>query len=163
MKTHGLYRPGRVAAALPIALAVAAGMQPAGIAEAATCMEELDRFERRLHGSGLAATDPETFEALVRQAEETAELRDEAQCLQSVAELNAALPEDPGSRPVSREVSGAADGESSDNPRRPAPPVLMIAGGAKAAAESQRDASRARANDSDNKDSENDDEGSRED
>jgi hypothetical protein len=91
----------------------------AGAAEAATCKDELDRFERRLHSSTLAATDPDSFQALVRQAEEAAELRDEEQCLQSVATLNAALPDD--AEAVTRGPSTARS--------RPAAPVLMMAGG----------------------------------
>lgn len=113
--------PGLVAGALALFL----GIQAAG---AATCMDELDRFERRLHGSSLAATDPDTFQALVRQAEEAAELRDEEECLQSVAELNSALPEDAGAQPVSRRTSSTS--ETRDKPSRPAAPVLLIAGGA---------------------------------
>lgn len=113
--------PALIAGALSLVL----GIQVAG---AATCMDELDRFERRLHNSNLATTDPDTFRALVRQAEEAAELRDEEQCLQSVAELNSALPEDTDAQPVSRQTSSSAD--TRDNPSRPAAPVLVIAGGA---------------------------------
>ena len=114
---------------LLVGAAIAVLLQAAAPAEAATCMDELDRFERRLHSSSLAATDPDAFEALVRQAEETAELRDEEQCLQNVAELNAALPDDAGLQPTSRR-SAAPGGEKNgrDNPRRPAAPMLKIAG-----------------------------------
>jgi hypothetical protein len=113
-------------AAAALVLGVATGIAT-GTAEAATCMDELDRFERRLHGSGIAATDPDRFQALVRQAEEAAELRDEEQCLQSVAELNAGLPEDSGVQPGGSQTSTAPD--KSDSASRPAPPVLLIAGG----------------------------------
>jgi hypothetical protein len=105
----------RFRAAVALILVVGA----AGAVEAATCKDELDRFERRLHSSALAATDPDNFQALVRQAEEAAELRDEEQCLQSVATLNAALPED----------SEAATRGTPTTRSRPAAPVLMMAGG----------------------------------
>ena len=108
------------------ALSLVLGIQVAG---AATCMDELDRFERRLNNSSLATTDPETFQALVRQAEEAAELRDEEQCLQSVAELNSELPESADSQSVSRETSSSSSTEARDTPSRPAAPVLLIAGG----------------------------------
>jgi hypothetical protein len=121
MKNPERLASGLVAAALIAVLC----MEAAG---AATCMDELDRFERRLHSSSLAATDPDAFQAFVRQAEEAAELRDEEECLQSVAELNSALPEDSGTQPVSRQTSST--GETRDNPSRPAAPVLLIAGGA---------------------------------
>lgn len=114
-------RCGLFAAALSVVLCIEA-------AGAATCMDELDRFERRLHSSSLAATDPDTFQAFVRQAEEAAELRDEEECLQSAAELNSALPEDAGARPASPQTSST--GEKRANPSRPAAPVLLIAGGA---------------------------------
>ena len=106
-------------------------LQGTAPAQAATCMDELDRFERRLHSSSLAATDPDRFEALLRQAEEAAELRDEEQCLQGVAELNAALPEEAGRQPASRSAAAPKE-DARDNPRRPAAPSLMIANGADA-------------------------------
>lgn len=112
--------PGLVVGALSLVLGSQAAV-------AATCMDELDRFERRLHNSSLATTDPDTFETLVRQAEEAAELRDEEQCLQSVAELNSELPEDAAAQPVSNRTSSST--ETRDNPSRPAAPVLLIAGG----------------------------------
>jgi hypothetical protein len=121
MKILGVPGPGLIAGALTVVF----GFQAAG---AATCMDELDRFERRLQNSSLAAADPDAFQALVRQAEEAAELRDEEQCLLSVAELNAELPEDADPQPVSRQTSST--GETRDNASRPAPPVLLIAGGA---------------------------------
>jgi hypothetical protein len=102
------------------------GASSAGTAQAATCKDELDSFERRLHSSTLAATDPDTFQSLVRQAEEAAELRDEQQCLQAVATLNEAVPEDPGV-PSTRATPAAPGAQA--NPRRPAAPVLMISGG----------------------------------
>ena len=121
-----MQNPGRLASCVvTAALTVVLSIEAAG---AATCMDELDRFERRLHSSSLAATDPDTFQALVRQAEEAAELRDEEECLQSVAELTSALPEDGGAQPVHRPPSSS--GETRDNPRRPAAPVLLIADGA---------------------------------
>jgi pimeloyl-ACP methyl ester carboxylesterase len=104
------------------------GVGAAGIAQAATCMDELDRFERRLYDSTLASTDADAFQALVRQAEETAELRDEEQCLQGVAELNEALPEDAGTQPVTRESTHSGTRAAQDEPGRPKAPVLMIAG-----------------------------------
>jgi hypothetical protein len=114
---------------LVAAAALSLGPLAAGFAQAATCMDELERFERRLHSSSLASTDPDAFQALVRQAEETAELRDEEQCLERVAELNAALPEDSGLQPVSRERTDSRSRDAQENPRRPKAPVLMIAGG----------------------------------
>lgn len=113
-----LERPG--AGLFAGALSIMLGMP---VAQAATCMDELDRFERRLNNSNLAVTDPDTFQALARQAEEAAELRDEEQCLQSVAELNSELPEQ--AEPVSR---SPAPKETRDRPR-PAAPVLLVAGG----------------------------------
>jgi hypothetical protein len=98
----------------------------AGSAQAATCKDELDAFERRLHSSTLAATNPDTFQTLARLAEEAAELRDEQQCLQTVATLNETVPEDPGLR--SSRATPAAPGAQA-NPRRPAAPVLMSSGG----------------------------------
>ena len=113
-----------VAAAAVLILGVGA----AGITQATTCMDELDRFERRLHDSTLASTDPDAFQALVRQAGETAELRDEEQCLQDVAELNQALPEDAGAQPATRESTDSGTRAAQDQPSRPKAPVLMIAG-----------------------------------
>lgn len=113
---------------LVLATAFAATLTtPAISAQAATCQDELDRFERRLQGSDLATRDPDAFEELLRRSEEAATFRDEEQCLQIVAELNAALPEDPGVQPTSslRGVSDEAPAEAS----RPAAPVLLIAGG----------------------------------
>lgn len=114
------------------AIALILGAHASGSAQAATCMDELDRFERKLHDSSLADTDPDTFQALVRQAEEAAELRDEEQCLQSVAELNAALPEDSGAAPIRRRstTSGttSSDDDARGNESRPAAPVLLTAG-----------------------------------
>lgn len=111
------------------AAALSLGPLAAGFAQAATCIDELERFERRLHSSSLASTDPDAFQALVQQAQETAELRDEEQCRESVAELNAALPEDTGLQPVTRERTDSGSRDAQENPRRPKAPVLMIAGG----------------------------------
>lgn len=61
------------------------------VASAASCREELDRFEQALNASSLAATQPDTYAELARAAEEAAELRDEAVCMERVAELEAAL------------------------------------------------------------------------
>jgi anion-transporting ArsA/GET3 family ATPase len=112
-----------VAAAAFLVLCLQAG----SVTEAATCMEELDRFERRLLDSTLASEDPDAFQSLVRQVEEAAELRDEEQCLQAVAELDAELPQDADVQPLSRE-SKQVDEDARKNPRRPKAPVLMIAG-----------------------------------
>jgi hypothetical protein len=109
------------------AIALILGLYAAGTAQAATCKDELDRFERRLHSSTLAATDPDTFQALVRQAEEAAGLRDEEQCLQTVAALNQAVPEDLGIQ-SSRATPATRNDAPQANPRRPAAPVLMIPG-----------------------------------
>ena len=108
-------------------LAVIFALQTAGTAKAATCADELDRFERRLLSSTLAATDPDTFQSLVRRAEDAAELRDEEQCLQKVAELNAALPEDQGLQPTSRQHPRRERADTPDSRSRPAAPVLLIA------------------------------------
>jgi hypothetical protein len=116
MRTTGNGQQAVAAAAMTVIL----GGYAIDTAQAATCKDELDRFERRLHSSTLAATDPGAFQTLVRQAEEAAELRDEEQCLQAVAALNEAVPED---APATR-----IDAAKAANPRRPAPPVLMIAG-----------------------------------
>lgn len=121
MKNPERLVPALTATALTVVLCI----QAAG---AATCMDELDRFERRLHSSSLAATDPDTFQVLVRQAEEAAELRDEEECLQIVAQLNSALPKDGDAQPVSRQTSSTR--ETRDGPSRPAAPVLLIADGA---------------------------------
>jgi hypothetical protein len=110
------------------AAALIIGAGAAGITHAAACMDELDRFERKLHDSTLALKDPDAFQALLRRAEETAELRDERQCLQGVAELNEALPEDAGAQPVSRESTESANRDAQASPSRPKAPVLMIAG-----------------------------------
>lgn len=75
---------------------------------AANCREELDRFERELNDSSLAATQPDTYAELARAVEEASELRDEAVCMQRVAELEAAL--------------AAAAPDSDTATRAPAPP-----------------------------------------
>lgn len=123
MKIRKRPGPGLIAGAAGIwTLGVILGIQAAG---AATCMDELDRFERRLQDSSLAEKDPDTFQALVREAEQAAGLRDEEQCLQKVAELNSELPEDARPQPVSRTPS-AREISKRDNPSRPAAPVLML-------------------------------------
>jgi len=127
MRTTGNRQQSLVAAAITLIL----GAYTAGTAQAATCKDELDRFERRLHSSTLAATDPDAFEALVRQAEEAAELRDEDQCLQTVAALNEALPEDQGAEST-RAAPTTRNDAAQKNARRPAAPVLMIADGEEA-------------------------------
>ena len=110
------------------------GLYATGNAHAATCKDELDRFERRLHSSALEAKDPDTFHALARQAEEAAELRDEQQCLETVAALNDVVRENTGVQTSAGEdsrPSGPANDKSTDNgssPSRPAAPVLMMAG-----------------------------------
>jgi hypothetical protein len=123
MRTTGNGRPALAA----VAITVIIGGYATVTAQAATCKDELDRFERRLHSSTLAATDPRAFQALVRQAEEAAELRDEEQCLQAVGALNEAVPEDPNTQPM-RATPATRNEAANTNPRRPAPPVLMIAG-----------------------------------
>jgi hypothetical protein len=122
MNTTG-NRQQAIAAA---AIAALLGISATGSAQAATCKDELDRFESRLHSSTLAATDPDAFQALARLAEEAAELRDEQQCLQAVAALNQAVPEHPGVRPTRTTPATPA---APANPRRPAAPVLTISGG----------------------------------
>lgn len=77
-------------AAAALAALLSPGL-PAQTAFAASCREELDAFERRLNESSLAADAPDRHAELARAAEDAAELRDEALCLQRVAELNAAL------------------------------------------------------------------------
>ena len=109
-------------------IALSLGAYTAGAAHAATCKDELDSFERRLHSSTLAATDPDAFEALVRRAEEAAELRDEEQCLQSVSELDEALPKDPGAQ-TGRTGPAAGNDLAQTNASRPAAPVLLAADG----------------------------------
>jgi hypothetical protein len=94
----------------------------AGSAQSATCKDELDRFEFRLNSSSLAETDPDTFEALGQQAEDAAELRDEEQCLQTVAALHEVIPADPGAQ-----TNNAAAPAASAS--RPSAPVLIMAGG----------------------------------
>lgn len=61
-------------------------------AGAASCREQLEDFERRLYESSLAADDPEQYAELSRQAEEISELRDEALCVERLAELSDELP-----------------------------------------------------------------------
>lgn len=111
------------------AMTLILGLYASGSAHAATCKDELDRFERRLHSSSLEAKDPDTFRALARQAEEAAELRDEQQCLETVAALNDVVPEDAD---ADSGASGpAASDQSTDKPpgrSRPAAPMLMMAG-----------------------------------
>lgn len=72
------------------------------VAHPASCRDELDRFERALNASSLAATQPDTYAALSRAAEDASELRDEEECMKRVAELQAELaaaaPEDDTSR-----------------------------------------------------------------
>jgi hypothetical protein len=118
-------------------LAVAAmtlilGLGASGSTFAATCKDELDRFEYRLRHSSMEAKDPATFRALARQAEEAAELRDERQCLETVAALNDVVPEDAevatGASEDSRASGPAKSTGTRSRPSRPAAPVLMIAG-----------------------------------
>jgi hypothetical protein len=124
MRTTGNGRPVLAAAAITVIV----GGYATVTAQAATCKDELDRFERRLHSSTLAATDPGAFQTLVRQAEEAAELRDEEQCLEAVGALNEAVPEDPSTQPIRATPAATRNEAASTNPSRPAPPVLMIAG-----------------------------------
>jgi len=113
---------------LTSAVILSVGLQAANYAQAATCKDELDQFERRLHSSSMAADDPGAFEELVRLAEEAAELRDEDQCLQRVAELNEALPEDNVVQPLSQgQDDSSAGSEAQAAPSRPRAPVLLIA------------------------------------
>lgn len=114
----------RIQSLAAIAMTLILGLYASGSAHAATCKDELDRFERRLHSSSLEAKDPETFRALARQAEEAAELRDEQQCLETVAALNDVVPED-------ADADSGASRPASDKPpgrSRPAAPMLMMAG-----------------------------------
>jgi hypothetical protein len=104
-----------------IAAALILGVFAAASAQSATCRDELDRFEFRLNSSSLAETDPDTFEALVQQAEEAAELRDEEQCLRTVAALYDVLPADPRAQ--------TNDAAPATNASRPSAPVLIMAGG----------------------------------
>jgi hypothetical protein len=123
----------RIESFAAIAVTLILGLYASAGAYAATCKDELDRFESRLHDSSLAAEDPDTYHALARQAEEAAELRDERQCLETVAALNDVVPEDANVQTSGDEesASGPADDKSTDTrPRssRPAAPVLMMAG-----------------------------------
>lgn len=128
MKTTGIRLPRHRAGFVAAGLSLVLGLSAAGSAQAATCKDELDRFERRLHSSSLAATDPDTFRALARQAEETALLRDEQQCLETVAGLNEAVPEDADAGITTPGTTGVNDEASSDEKSRPAAPVLLMAG-----------------------------------
>lgn len=107
--------------ALP-ALAAAAVALPLEGSMASTCKDELDRFESRLYDSAVAESDPQLFQELVREAERAAELRDEARCLQRVAELNEALPE----RAVPPTSRAVPEQETSDEPARPKAPLLLV-------------------------------------
>lgn len=86
------------------ALSLAAASVPE-TANAASCREQLQDFERRLYESSLAADDPERYAELSRQVEELSELRDEALCARRLAELADQLPADP----VTAEAGGARD------------------------------------------------------
>lgn len=103
-------------------LAAAALALPVESSLASTCKDELDRFQSRLYDSQIPSTDPDLFEELVREAERAALLRDEQRCLERVAELKEALPE--SAMPTSTSRTSAA-GES-DEPARPAAPVLLV-------------------------------------
>lgn len=118
----------RIQSLAATAMTLILGLYASGSAHAATCKDELDRFERRLHSSSLEAKDPDTFRALARQAEEAAELRDEQQCLETVAALNDVVPEDAD---ADSGASRPASDKSTDKPpsrSRPAAPMLMMAG-----------------------------------
>lgn len=94
--------------AIPIAaaaLALAAVSVPE-IANAASCREQLQDFERRLYESSLAADDPEEYAELSRQAEEISELRDEELCARRLAELSGRLPP---AETAAAEAGGARD------------------------------------------------------
>jgi hypothetical protein len=109
------------------AVVASLGLHFASSAQAATCKDELDRFERRLHSSSLAVNDADRFQELTRLSEAAAELRDEQRCLQRVAELNEALPED-YSPPTNRNDASAGAGNEARNAQsRPEAPVLLIA------------------------------------
>jgi hypothetical protein len=151
MRTTGNRQQGFAAVAIILIL----GAYTEGSAQAATCKDELDRFERRLNSSTLARTDTDAFKELVRQAEEASELRDEDECLQTVALLDEALPEDPGAQsgrraPATRNDVAGANARRA-NAARPAAPILMIAGGDEAdeSGEDQETASDRSAGDED--------------
>lgn len=99
----------------------------AAAANAATCREELQQFERKLGRSSLAVDDPEKFANLAREAEAAAELRDEDLCLQQVAELNAAMPAESPAAPVEEPVEETGTQTNVDPGERapPKPPVLL--------------------------------------
>jgi len=125
----------RIQRCVATAMTLILGLYASGGAYAATCKDELDRFERRLHSSSLEAEDPDTYYALAHQAEEAAELRDEQQCLETVAAMNDVVPEDgdAGVQTSAGEDSapGPAHDKSTDkrsSSSRPAAPVLMMAG-----------------------------------
>lgn len=116
-----------------ITLSVATLLCTAG-ANAATCREELQQFERRLNESSLAVLDPEAFANLAREAEDAAEMRDEELCLQRAAELNAEIPAEDPAPPV-RETN-MQTGDESPERAPPEAPILLEAAPADLDAES---------------------------
>ncbi|MGH8194685.1 MAG: hypothetical protein ACREQ8_09830 [Woeseiaceae bacterium] len=108
----------------------------AAAANAATCREELQQFERKLGSSSLAVDEPEKFANLAREAEAAAELRDEDLCLQQVAELNAALPAASPAAPA--EEPGTQTNAVPAERAPPKPPVLLEAAPVDFEAESAR-------------------------
>jgi hypothetical protein len=115
------------AAALP--LAALAWPDPAG---AASCREQLEDFERRLHESALAAEDPDQYAALSRQAEEISELRDEELCVERLAELGEEIPEPAAPTTTGMNVPGPGEAAG---PAPPAAPFLIETAPADQAAE----------------------------
>lgn len=92
-------------------------------AGAASCREELDRFERELNESSLAAADPDRYAELARSAEEASELRDDELCMQRVAELRSAL-----EAAVAPPATTTADAPAAPKAAAPpAPPLLLEA------------------------------------
>lgn len=96
---------------LACAAAVLVPLSVPGDADAASCREELDRLERELNASGLAAAAPDTHAELLRALEEAAELRDEAACMERAAELEAEI------------AAAAPDDDEAASP--PAAPLLL--------------------------------------
>lgn len=119
--------------AATVAMPVAAFLL-ADAAGAASCREQLEDFERKLNDSSLAATEPEVYASLAREAANAAELRDEQLCMQRVAELNDALAAGATPQPVTSATPEAPS--ETPPPAPPAAPLLLEAAPADYAVES---------------------------
>lgn len=113
-------RSSRAIAAAALAALLLPLFHPTG-AFAVSCREELDRLERRLNESSLAAAAPDRYAEIARAVEEASELRDEALCMQRAAELNAALDDALGTPPAS------SSRPAPPKTPRPAAPLLLDA------------------------------------